>query len=150
MHKDRDEKIYSLGFWGTVEEQTGQPITSQKKLKLLKLDEDHEFHCNSLGEKLHVGNVTVELDSADVFTMVFNTQIDHQTTHPDKKLTQSGFGQNFTRCATSTQISKPVPVALRKIASFRGDLSEAEWSLVKGEFGKDYDHEVEQKKKSLS
>ena len=150
MHKDRDETLYSLGFWGIVEEKTGRLITHQERLNLLKLNKDPQFHCNALGAKFHVGNVTVELDSADVVTMVFNSQIYHQTTHPTNQSTQSGFGRNFTRCATSTQISKTVAVALRKIASFRGDLSEAEWRIVKGDYGKDYDHEVDQKKKSLS
>ena len=149
MHKDRDETLYSLGFWGIVEK-TDRLITHQERLNLLKLNEDPQFHCNALGVKFHVGNVTVKLDSADVVTMVFNSQIYHQTTHPDKKLNHSGFGRNFTRCATSTQISKTVAVALRKIASFRGDLSDEEWRIVKGDFGKDYDYEVEQKKKFLS
>ena len=136
MHTDLEKSLYSLAFWGILEARNGQLITSQERMKLLKLKEDPEFDCNALGAKFHVVNVVIELDSADLVTMVFNTQIDHQTTHPTIKPTGSGFGGNFTRCAISSQISRTVASALRKISSFRGDMSGEEWEVFRESFGK--------------
>ena len=82
--------------------------------------------------------------------MVFNTQIDHQTTHPTVKLTGSGFGGNFTRCAISSQISRTVASALRKISSCRGDMSEEEWEVVRERFVKSYGNEANKLKEKLS
>ncbi len=120
-----------MGIWGIFDKQTGKLITSQEQLDLLKGDEkDPEFHCNALGSKFHVGNVILHLDSCDVFMMVFNTQIDHQTTHPTKKITGNGFGGNLNSCVKSSQILKTVAVALKKVSSCRGDLSEEDWQVV--------------------
>ncbi len=82
--------------------------------------------------------------------MVFNTQIYDQTTNPKKKKTGSGFGGNFTRCATSSQISKTVALALEKISSFRADMSPGEWKAFQEKLGKHYNDELEKKKKVFS
>ncbi len=150
MHTDLDKSLYSLGCWGILEEKTGRLITSQERMKLLKLNEEPGFHCNALGAKFQVGPVIVELDSADVVTMVFNTQIDHQTTHPTIKPPGSGFGGNFTRCAISSQISRTVASALRKISSCQGDMSKEEWEVVRESFGKSYGNEANKLKEKLS
>lgn len=146
LHTDRDETNYSLGFWGIVDKNTGRLITSQERQSLLQRAQQPESHCNALGAKFHIGNITVHLDSADVVMMVFNTQILHQTTHPDLQSGGDCFGGNLTRCATSSQISKTSALALGKIANCRGDMGDEEWLEVRKYFGKNYCDEVDQKK----
>ena len=129
-HIDRDETGYALGFWGIVDQQTGRLISSQERLNLLREARKAGFHCNALGAKFHVGKLTVDLDAADVVTMVFNTRFHHQTTHLDNKRSSGGLGANFTRCAMSNQITKSAAIALHKVAGCRGGLGEKKWLEV--------------------
>lgn len=136
---DWDESGFSLDFWGIVENQNGQLIRSQEESDLLKHAHQSGLHWNALGSKFYFGNVTVLLYSADVFMMVFNTEIPHQKTHPDYQRSGGDFAQNLTRCATSSQISKTVSSSLKRISDCGGDMKEDTWMNFRKKLGKSYD-----------
>ena len=54
IHTDNDESLYTSAVGGIVEKQTRQLITSEERLKLLRLDAHPKFHFNALGAKFHV------------------------------------------------------------------------------------------------
>ena len=146
-HSDNDESGYSLGVWGLVKSTYGQLISSEERRYLIE-QKNKGYFCEALGAKFHIGNVVVDLDSADVVMMTFNSKVDHYTSHPTN--TGGSLGSDVTRSATSHQISRSVAIALRELCNVGDDFSVEEWLDARKNYGRSYEEMVEDKINKLS